>query len=242
MNRVEMFKHIKKYSDKFFLTHLHPNPTVNGSENSPMFSALVWLLFEKIYGLKFKEKTVIKMIVDRYETEKGYQTYTGEQGRAGNFSHDNMTGATTLHKLVDEKPQLWPYNFKQHSHPRDIAFYLYAKLPFIFWFLIPIASLAMGVSCYQNYKYRGGRQILKTDGKLLTFLRCEGHGLKFTFLLCSWFIYRNPKFGSWENISKIYFKDKEHPINLMMPIWEEEFLKGDDLMKSHFRKLYNQNK
>ena len=222
MTRVEMFYHIKKYSDKFFLTHLHPHPSVNGSENSPMFSGLTWLLFDKIYGLKLAENERIKMVVHNYETERGYQTYPDDQGRPGNFSHDNMTGATVLHKLIDEKPQLWPYD-NQWFHPRDIAFYLYARFPYIFWFLLPIASLAMIVSCAQNYKYRGGRQILKTDGKLLAFMRCQAFNMRITFAICTWLIYRNPKFKSWTKVAKIYFKDKNHPINLMMPVWEDNY-------------------
>lgn len=220
----EMIKHIEKYSDEYGVTHLYPNPTIYGSQNGPMYSGLTWLLYTELYHEQLLS-TWVKSNRAIYALCSGAcQTTPGEEGTPGNFSHDNMTGIVVWRKAVGIKQKITPYNFKQWWHPRDVSFYLYARFPYIFWPLLLTASVAMIVSCAQDYKYRNGKQILKTDGKILTFMRCRAfyHNpiLRLTFKICTHLIRKNEKFSSWTNIMNIYFKDKDHPVNKMIETWE----------------------
>jgi hypothetical protein len=135
----------------------------------------------------------------------------------GTFSHDNMTGLVCLSNILDYSfhKKYFNYGWKRRWHPRDVIFYLYAKggiIGFLASFLLWIPMIAMAVSCAQDYKVRQGRKILKTDGKLLAWLRVNSFNLPITKWLCTKIIERNKEFGSWKHCFEIYF-GKKHPIS-----------------------------
>lgn len=135
------------------------------------------------------------------------------------YSHDNMTGLVCLSKLTGtsiHKSYFWT-DWWYRCHPRDVVFYLHAKggiwealmLPFL-WIL----SLCMIVSVgWSTYKQIDGKQVLATDGMLLTWLRLNSFKFPLTEVICNYIVKK--KYGNWQPIFSIYFKDPAHPLNVL---------------------------
>lgn len=92
-----------------------------------------------------------------------------------------------------------PWIHKQLWHPKDLILSFNFKLRikggfwfgFCFWplFLLilgvtPISSIAMMVSCFQTFKVRSGKKIVKTDGKLLAWMVTRSFNMRITRCLC----------------------------------------------------------
>lgn len=142
-----------------------------------------------------------------------------------------------------------PIFHKQRLHPRDIVFYGYAKYPILFFIFLWIPSITMVISCWQIFKTRPTlyfrikylivkkkffpltRKIIKSDGKILSLIRCHAANLKLTWWICDLIIRKKrnyslqtPKvyliklhtgnsfwyWGKWENIFYEYFKNYNH--------------------------------
>lgn len=104
----------------------------------------------------------------------------------------------------------------------------YLPLRILFTMLLPVTSFAMILSCVQTYKvkpywyeklihfFKTGEwidlkiKIVKTDGKILAWLRCQTFKMKWTYKICSFFIKRNKHFGSWKKVFEIYYPEG-HP-------------------------------
>lgn len=104
----------------------------------------------------------------------------------------------------------------------------YFPLRVLFTMLLPVTSIAMIITCIQTYKikpywyekiikyFKTGEwdrlriKIVKTDGKILAWLRCQSLGMKWTYKICSYFIKRNKNFGSWKKVFEIYYPEG-HP-------------------------------
>jgi len=201
---------LKKYRDPIGLIHTDPQPS--SSENGILFTYTNIILQNK-NGLDDKPDLnhIIKSLT-RSDGSIKSSLIAGDR----TWSHDNHTAFMSWSKKFGYKYHnnfFW-YNWNRRVHPRDIVYYLSLRddivgtmaKPFLF-----ITSIAMIVSCYQEYKIRNGRKILKTDGKILAFVRFNTISMPFTEKVCNWLIKNNPKFGSWENVFKIYFKNEDHP-------------------------------
>lgn len=200
---------------KFFDSKWHMQPY---GENGVLFTAEYLAL--QNYPREWREKA--RIAIEAHLDEDG-KWYTPNEPT---LSHDNFTAIVCLSKA---------YGFKYHTqifkrelihtmlHPRDFIFYLrmcdrwYSVLGLL---LYPISLLAQIHSCVTDYKKRGEQVFIKTDGKLLTWLRCKSFNIKVTSFICSKIISIKTKyFGSWKKCFDIYFKDSTHP-NRTMP---EEF-------------------
>ena len=126
------------------------------------------------------------------------------------ISHDNATGICCMEKFLN-LPSSIPIFSLSRLHPRDIIFYGYAKYPLVFWFFLWIPMIAMIVTCVQNTKVRNGKVILKTDGKILAWLRFTTFDLKITKYICTSIIKHNKNFKSFYNCFALYFGET-HPI------------------------------
>ncbi len=78
----------------------------------------------------------------------------------------------------------------------------------------------MIVSCFQTHKVRGERKITKTDGKILTLMRCLAMPMPLTWLICNWLV-KNKKrpfplpSNNWHMVKKF-----QHPENTQKtPTW-----------------------
>lgn len=108
-----------------------------------------------------------------------------------------------------------PLFHKQLDHPRDFLFMLrfkYRLMGGLANFLLPVVPLAMILTCLQSYKVRGGRKILKTDGKLLAWLRMSTYHYPITKWICRKLLAWNDDFKNFNNCAAIYFKDAKHPL------------------------------
>ena len=201
----------KIYSDKYQFLHLKVYPDPEQSENAPFYEGLFWTVFREVAALPSRANPykLIEQPDGRYRT-----TPVSESKR---FSHDNMTGLVCYNEIHGSTFNL--YYSRQFLHPRDIIFYLYAKWPHTFFLFLPILSVIMIISCAQTYKKRNGRKIAKTDGKLLTLMRCLAFNMNITLSICTWLISKNKKFSTWENVSTIYF-GKSHPCTQIIRLWE----------------------
>lgn len=208
---------LKKQDLKWFdQTDWHMSP---GAENGVLFTAEYLAL--QNYPREWREKARLA-IEAHLKPDRTWYT-RGES----TLSHDNFTAIVCLSKA---------YGFNYHTdilrrellthtmlHPRDFIFYLRVceKWYSIFGLILyPISLVAQMHSCVTDYKRRGDKKFIKTDGKLLTWLRCKTFKFKVTSALCTLIINMKKKyFGSWKKCFEIYFTNPAHP-NRTMP---EEF-------------------
>jgi len=182
-------------------------------ENKVLFLAEYLAL--QNFPSEWREKA--RICIETHLNEKREWYTMGEE----NLSHDNFTAIVCLssrygfdyHKDLFRKDLI-------HSmlHPRDAVFYL-SKCErwysFIGKVMYPISLLAQMHSCYVVEKRRGDQVFLRTDGKLLTWLRCRTFNMRLTSLICTFIIKNNELFKTWKKCFGIYFKDSAHPNNLM---------------------------
>ncbi len=198
---------VNTWLDKYGLLHLNENPDFEQSENPILFTSNL-VLFQKLNKQNHKNFYLIKAISNRVRA-------FSKIGKG--LSHDEYTGyvcALLNHpdiefsKFIRKKIQIFSW---KRMHPRDIIFYGLVKFPILFLILKPLLSFIMMISCGERYKYRNGRKILKTDGKILSLLRCKSLGMNFTYMVCTWLIEDDRNFKSWTQVYEIYFKDPAHP-------------------------------
>jgi hypothetical protein len=195
-------------------------------ENGILFTYEHFLLRLSEWSLQLQSPTPeldyseeqLRTVID-YVTRNGDISYFDGKGT---WSHDNHTALTSASYMLDldlHKKYLWKQWWRR-VHPRDVGYYLYlylsSNLPklgvistLLKVLLIP-TQIAMIVACYQEYKVRNDVKILKTDGKLLSWVRFNTIPMRLTEKICTWLIKRNPKFGSWKKVFGIYF-GKDHP-------------------------------
>lgn len=202
---------IEEWLDRDGFLHLHKNPEIDESENSPMY-----------YGL-LSSVIVIPYFLSLSPLKQGNKFRANANREWGShFSHDNMTGLYCILKNEGSEAYMrslptvyWNRDF--WLHPRDLAFYFWAKHPILGFPFIWIASLSMIISCIQKYKVRGnGNKIIKTDGKLLTYMRCKTFNMSITFSICSFFIRHHKYFNNWNDVAVMYFKDVDHPLRKLI--------------------------
>ena len=184
-------------------------------ENGVLFTAQYCIL-KKLLGKSTVNETLLahRAIENSKVDDNLYDASAPEKGEG--WSHDNHTAIVCLGEHFDlnvvKFPKDWYY---RRIHPRDIVFYLYFILPpgvlrFIFkllFFWVP--SISMIVSCAQTYKYRNGKKIIKTDGKLLAWLRFNTVSMPITKWICTKIIEKKFTRG-WTRVFEIYF-GKDHP-------------------------------
>lgn len=156
------------------------------------------------------KRRVIKAI-EEYKDVDGNWRVKGE----ADLSHDNFTAIVCLsfnyglsyHKNIYRRDLV-------HCmlHPRDFIFYNIVSGVSLAWVFYPFALLAMMHSCYSDFKVRNGNKMLKTDGKLLTWLRCKSFNLPITSRVCSYVLSRRTLFKTWRRCFDIYFRNPAHPL------------------------------
>ena len=145
------------------------------------------------------------------------------------MSHDTLTGLVAFSYKYDLNyhKEIWAYlvkhlftydnvsgkiNFDRFMHPRDIIYYGYCAGNLICKFLYPILAIIMIVGVLQKYKIRNGNKIIKTDGKLLSWVRCKASNLNLTFKLLTFSLKKFSYFKYWKEVFFYYFAEEEHPI------------------------------
>ena len=203
----------EEWFDKYGLIHAHKD---RDSENGILFTVEYYLLKSLLKKLTDEDVKSFKIAIAYLRNDNG--SYSATHGGGDHWSHDNHTAKVCMESFLKLKSDIWLPDWKKRVHPRDLVFYLFLT-PYIGWLARPllwIPALTMIISCIQDTKTRQGRKIIKTDGKLLTFVRCistrrKSWTMNLTWKLCSWIIKHNSPFNSWDNIFEMYFKEPEHP-------------------------------
>lgn len=179
-------------------------------ENSILFTAEYLTLVRNSSG-DLRREHASKSIAAVYKGDERFEAVKDEK-----WSHDNHTAVVCLSKLMGfewHKSMYWGH-FTTMLHPRDFIFYAYATgrwYSYIAALFLWIPCLAMIVSCAQKYKVRNNVRIVKSDGKLLAWLRCQTFNLTLTWKLCKLMLKLNKLFGSFKACFFMYFRDPDHP-------------------------------
>ena len=169
--------------DKWFNNEWKMEPY---GENGILF--LAEYLAIKGFPTEWKRR-VIKAI-EEYKDVNGNWRVKGE----ADLSHDNFTAIVCLsHNYgLSYHKNIWRKDLVHCMlHPRDFVFYASMSsvaLRVLFFPLYVIPLMAMMHSCYSDFKVRNGNKMLKTDGKLLTWLRCKSFNLPITSKICTYIL------------------------------------------------------
>jgi hypothetical protein len=221
------------FRDKFNLVTSEPNAELE--ESSLLFTVENYFLeIENKKDPSFNEEILKQILVICRENKGIYRQHPAQlTGHDQFMSHDQLTalfcfsyimGLNHHIEIWDEiKRQLLRYNNinvpttfkeklrnKRYLHPRDIIFYGICNKNKIAYTAIPLLIIIMFISCWSKRKVMAyGAPALKTDGKLLTYIRIRALGWKWLNKFFDWII--KIRFGGWSKIFKVYFRREEHP-------------------------------
>ena len=176
------------YWDKNY--HLHPHKT-KYSENGILYAFYYHLLYKQFHKHLYELKIGLALSSFR---DNPY-----------NLSHDNVTAYKCLYLFMFRKPSTHRFaHWHRRVHPRDIIFWRMLESS-IFRFLAIIPAIAMVISCFRSREH--------TSSKLLAWSRLEIVNMPLTKRICDYLIKRTH--GSWSDVFAIYFKDTNHPCNVL---------------------------
>lgn len=211
-----------EYFDAYGMVKANMHEDGIGPNNILFYTEYCFL--KLLNGEELDSRSKITWIISQHKSLYGSGTYKQSPTAPDSdpASHDNMTAMVCLAYRLKFKQFLKSFRVTYHSwHPRDILFYNWCKgglrrlliYPF-WWLMIPIQFQ----SCWKRWKYRKNNKMFSTDGKLLTWLRCqalmgESVVMRISWHLCSWAITRHGIFGveNWQDVFNFYFKEKDHP-------------------------------
>ena len=207
----------EEWFDKYGLLHVNKG---RDSENGILFTVEYYLLRLLTNELSDEDIKSFKITVAFLKNQDN--TFSALPNGGDHWSHDNHTAKCSMEYLLGLNSDIWLKDWYKRVHPRDLIFYWFMT-PYIGWMARPflwIPGAAMVVSCIQTYKTRGDVKMLRTDGKLLTFVRCiatrrKSWTMALTWRLCSWIINKKKQFGSWSSVFSIYFRETDHPNNVL---------------------------
>lgn len=190
------------------------------SENGILFSTYYYILISLLNPFnKIKYGNLITNLIEKLETEpdSGQFFMTCNPNDSEDLaSHDNLTAIICASKFFN-KDFINKIRFsKNYIHPRDIIFFLYIKNNILGKLLLPILSLIMIIQTIPKYKIINNSKYLRTDGLLLSFIRCKTFKLNITYKLMCYLLKKFHKVKNpYSYIFSIYFKDVNHPINII---------------------------
>lgn len=220
---------MKDFYDSFGL--IVEEPIREHSENSLLFTVENFFLNPE----DEKTKMLLMAILNICNETKGiYRQHPAKlTGHDEYMSHDQLTAifCFSCYNNLQHHRRIWqeikrqwlrynnvnvPNTFKQKFfnerllHPRDIIFYGICNENIICYLLFPILFLIMFISCWSKREVIAyGAPALKTDGKLLTYIRVRALGWKWLIKFFDFVIEK--RFGSWKVIFKTYFRYENHP-------------------------------
>ena len=127
-------------------------------------------------------------------------------------SHDNMTAIVCLSKMFDLNYHeiYFHRHWWRRIHPRDVGFYIYAKLkesnPFRKLFLLP-TFLSELYATFHKQQTMGN---LDTDGKLLALLRTLTFRRRTELHILTKLLEKRHNL-KWSEVAKIYYRNEKHP-------------------------------
>lgn len=144
------------------------------------------------------------------------------------MSHDQLTAILVYFKITNQHNKIREiisnfrygisYNNVDNSfrffHPRDLIFYYLLNNRKLALLFLPLLWLITIETFFSEYKVRGGVKIPKTDGEILYYIKRESSDcFRAIDAYCEHRV--KQRFGTWDNLFKVYFKPALHPINLI---------------------------
>ena len=222
-----------KFRDNFNLITSEPDSKLE--ENSLLFTVEHFFLLREFIDSKNEEEDILVNCINTCRIKKGIfmQHPSGLSGDDRYMSHDQLTAifAFSYYLGLEYHKEIWqeikrqwlrydnvnpPTKLRKKLfnerllHPRDIIFYGYCDGGFIFKLLLPVLIIIMFVSCWSKRTVLAyGAPAIKTDGKLLTYIRIRSLRINWLNKFFDWII--KIRFGCWGNVFKIYFRYSHHP-------------------------------
>jgi len=232
------------WTDEYGLYHTERYPSASQSENSPLFSAQT-LTYKLLVNpnLKNEVKEEASKLLKVLDSEGFYNKYATAVVNANGWkhddlSHDNFKGIYVLHYLAEKPIPFW-MSKRSHIRPDNMILGLYMYLDSNIKFgesksnllkLLPLAVVSVlmlyPLASFINtsaklYKTRKGQKFVVTDGKLLALMLLTTLGFTKIRNICTYFIRKNKYFTNWHSVSKMYFKNPDHPINRLLKEWDK---------------------
>lgn len=206
---------MEEWLDSDGFLHIKKNPSLEGSENGPLFTAELMLCLHILNKPQIPYPSLYKL-----NREGVY--YTTSISTRERISHDNCTGIYVINKL--ENPRAIPLLptmdwgrgwFSDIKHPRDVIFYNLMKERVLFIPLLPILLIISLISCNSPKERTSGKMLVWT--RLNALMLCENiiisNFAKISFWFCEKLV--NKRNGSYYEVSKIYFQEPDHPVRLL---------------------------
>lgn len=220
---------MKYFYDSFGL--ITEERTRENSENSLLFTVENFFLDK----MNYRRKMFLENVLEICNEENGiYRQHPAKlTGHDQYMSHDQLTAIVCFsyycglkaHKEIwkEIKRQWLRYNnitvpttikekiFNERLlHPRDIIFYGICNNNYMAFLCFPVLFIIMFISCWSKRTVISyGAPALKTDGKLLTFIRVRALNWKWLIKFFDFVIEK--RFGGWEVIFRTYFRYEDHP-------------------------------
>ena len=186
------------------------------TENSILFLAEYCLIYQQKFGKLPFSRTEIQGAIEFHRV--GDNRFVArpddfDEAKENPWSHDNHTGIVVLsmlYKLTYHKVLSWDY-FKYRIQPWNLAFYVYAKFTGTI-LEYPLMLFTMFIVVLKGIDSMKSKE---TSGKLLTYVHTSMLGMNYyRDTICP---KMSKKYGQpdWKTIFGIYFKAKDHPINLL---------------------------
>ena len=151
-----------------------------------------------------------------------------DQGHDSYMSHDQLTAIICYLSIKGRKDKIkeilkaFKYGISYNNvdskfrpmHPRDLIFYNIMNGSILAWLLLPLLLLITFITFKQNIKKRNGVELQKTDGEILYYIKREcTNAFRPVNSYCESRV--KSRFGSWDKLFNVYFRDDNHPINLI---------------------------
>lgn len=238
-------EHVKRW---FKQGLLHIMPQKSECENGPLITVQNYLLERIKHGTTADcRKRLYNTLISLRKEDGNFDPLPCQPST--HWSHDNDTPVKGISYLegFDIHQDILP-DWKERPHPRDLIFYAYLRKAWWSYPLIWVVLVAQIFSCLKTYKIRPTlykriklrlqkgkwphtRKMLHTDGKLLTWVRCQctmhdSFTMRLSWKITNWILknkYKKEKIDEklwkpeyeglhhWSVIFAIYFKHPEHP-------------------------------
>jgi hypothetical protein len=203
----------------------------NSEENSFLWTVELFVVLKKKGECTSALEHTINQSIKKMDLGKGLYKQAPHLSPDSNnkdtyMSHDQLTALCVFFKLTGQENKIKEINkaFKfgisynnvdskfRPFHPRDLIFYKILSGSILAWLFLPLLLLITIETFFREYKVRNNNKIIKTDGEILYYIKREASSC---FKLVNSYCEKRVKerFGTWDKLFAVYFKDSEFPIN-----------------------------
>ena len=221
------------FTDKYGLTITKPYG--NTQENAFLYTVELFVILRN----KGRDTSRIEFIIETalsemyegngiYKQNPSYPHPMMHISSNAKMSHDQLTAIMVYFAITGRKDKIreimdrFTFGISYNNtgtklvgwHPRDLIFYHIlngSKLAYIF---LPLLYIITFFTFIKDKKHRAHGTFKKTDGEILYYIKRESTNIfKYIDVFCNLLI--KIRFGSWDKVFSTYFKQLDHPINII---------------------------